>query len=169
MSTRQRLICERLSQKIQQNIITRFQVGVKHFVTHPRSLYSTSLIQPSHFHADLNWYLPSRPFWESTQRVKSFLGYSAVPMRKGRVFQKESTLSGNSSANEEVDPTILLHNQCRMVEIYHSIHSRQYKGNREPQFSLWKSRQPPPTCPGKGVENSVYLPPILQNCVYEYC
>ncbi len=46
------------------------------------------------------WKIPAIPI-ESTQRVDSFLGYCAVFTKKGWVFQKESTLLGNSYFKKE--------------------------------------------------------------------
>ncbi len=91
--------------------------------------------------------------------------------KKGWVFQKESTLYGSSYYEKEEGRPYPI-----SVHIFHSIHWRQYKGNREPQFSLWKSLQPPPSPHPPTAQkrestrkNSVHLPRILQNCVYAYC
>ncbi len=43
--------------------------------------------------------IPVVPTESTFLRVESFLGYSAVFMKKERIFQKESTLYGNSYLN----------------------------------------------------------------------
>ncbi len=87
-------------------------------------------------------------------------------MKKRLIFQKESTVYYNGK--EEGRPYPFAQLMPKFL-LSHTCGSTKRIGNLNSAFETADSPKPPPPQKRESTrKKSVYLPPILQNCVYEY-